>query len=132
MKSHSNVSRHYKFPTIPYQSALNILQGRRQGGLGGQIMPTTVLPAPRIFRPCDGPVLFLKVEACFQPLKIKIKAIHFKVQDIRFPFLQAPMQRTRIIEAGSTMNQSKYSSSCTVIGLSHSGVCWNGNQIFST
>ena len=21
----------------------------------GQIMPTTVLPAPRIFRPCDGP-----------------------------------------------------------------------------
>ena len=23
--------------------------------LGGQIMPTTVLQAPRIFRPCDGP-----------------------------------------------------------------------------
>ena len=25
----------------------------------GQIMPTTVLPAPRIFRPCDGPELSL-------------------------------------------------------------------------
>ena len=24
---------------------------------GGQIMPTTVLRAPRIFRPCDGPAL---------------------------------------------------------------------------
>ena len=76
MKSHSNVSRHYKLEISnhPLQSALNIL--------------------------------FLKGEACFQPLKIKIKAIHFKVQDIQFPFLQAPMQQTRISEAGSTMNQS--------------------------
>ena len=24
---------------------------------GGQIMPPTVLRAPRIFRPCDGPVV---------------------------------------------------------------------------
>ena len=50
-----------------------MMQGRRKGGLwglqppqclaeqltlsqpGGQIMPTTVLQAPQIFRPCDGP-----------------------------------------------------------------------------
>ena len=95
MKSHSNVSRHYKLEISnhPLQSALNIL--------------------------------FLKVE----PLKIKVKTIHFKVENIRFPFLQATMQRTRISEAGSTTNQSQYSSSCTVIGLSHSGVLleWKPN-----
>ena len=99
MKSHSNVSRHYKLEISnhPLQSALNIL--------------------------------FLKVEACFQPLKIKVKTIHFKVENIRFPFLQAPMQRTRIIEAGSTTNQSEYSSSCTVIGLSHHGLLYKWTEL---
>ena len=54
---------------MQYTMKLKHLQGRRnQGGgarfwadqltlsqPGGQIMPTTVLRAPRIFRPCDGP-----------------------------------------------------------------------------
>ena len=65
---------------------MNLQQGRRKGGgglwglqppqylaeqltlsqPGREIMPTTVLQAPQIFKPCDGPVqdlyiLFLKI-----------------------------------------------------------------------
>ena len=46
---------------------------------GGQIMPTTVLQAPRIFRPCDGPVTQLKVsksqkQNMYQFCPIKVRA----------------------------------------------------------
>ena len=53
-------------------------QVRRLGGAppvfgqtGGQIMPTTVLQAPRIFRPCDGPDVGGGAEKSTQPLAQK-------------------------------------------------------------
>ena len=67
----------FDFPRKQMQQHIRIIQGCRNRGVGGwgfsppvfgqtvilnqggqgQIMPTTVLRAPRIFRPCDGSVI---------------------------------------------------------------------------
>ena len=51
---------------------------------GGQIMPTSVLRAPRIFRPCDGPTVYNVRHKFEKNLKYEFKFISCRIGEDQF------------------------------------------------